>query len=164
MVRHPHVQSGATELNANSVYNWMKNYGGSYGWSTASTTRIAQDKANSGCPVVGLYYNSGGHGHVIVVRPETAAYPYSSAKGPVIAQAGSSNFNYGYPTIAVSRKLEYKLLWIRQWSTPVRQWSERYPKLSRSRRTNSAGNGPPSRGYKSSMRKDIKNQYPHRCI
>ena len=93
--------SGATEINANSVYTWMKNYGSGYGW-TSATARTAQDKANLGYPVVGLYYNSGGHGHVIVVRPETTAYPYSTAKGPVIAQAGASNFNYGYPTIAVS--------------------------------------------------------------
>lgn len=86
---------GAHELNANATYNWINSYGSKYGW-TKITAKQAQEYANAGYPVIAIWKNtSGGPGHIAVVRPEGNGYVYSTAKGPVIAQAGGSNFAYG---------------------------------------------------------------------
>lgn len=91
----PSTYGTGNELNANATYNWLKNYGSKYGWSSVSAS-TAQSRANKGYPTVAIWYNtSGASGHVAVVRPEGNGYSYSSSKGPVIAQAGGSNFNYG---------------------------------------------------------------------
>ncbi len=88
---------GATELNANATYNWLKNYGTKYGWKKISAYE-AQQRANKGYPTVAIWKNPNAKrsGHVMVVRPEYKNYKYSSSKGPVIAQAGSKNLNYTY--------------------------------------------------------------------
>lgn len=91
----PSTYGSGNELNANATYNWLKNYGSKYGWSSVSAS-TAQSRANKGYPTVAIWYNSSGaSGHVAVVRPEGNGYKYSDSKGPVIAQAGGSNFNYG---------------------------------------------------------------------
>lgn len=87
--------SGAYELNVNATYNWLRDYGASYGW-TKITAKEAQARANAGYPTIAIWKNpSGGSGHIAIVRPEGNGYSYSASKGPVIAQAGASNFNYG---------------------------------------------------------------------
>lgn len=91
---------GAYELNANATYNWINKYGSKYGWTKVSAEE-AQERANAGYPTIGIWKNpTGKSGHVVVIRPEGTApdgktYTYSAAKGPVIAQAGANNFNYG---------------------------------------------------------------------
>ena len=79
---------GARELNANSIVNWMKTYGVQRGW-----TPVKQDEAlnyaNKGKPVVVLWKNPKGIGHVAIVRPGKM-HP---TKGIPIAQAGSINFD-----------------------------------------------------------------------
>lgn len=88
------TRKGAYELNANATYNWLKDYGSNYGWRVVSK-KEAQSRANSGYPTIAIWKNpSGASGHVMVVRPEGNGYYYSDYKGPVIAQAGSSNKNY----------------------------------------------------------------------
>ena len=87
--------SGANELNANAVYNWLQEYGASYGWSKVDNAYDAQKRANDGYPTIAIWKNtSGASGHVAVVRPEGNGYTYTDTKGPVIAQAGASNYNY----------------------------------------------------------------------
>jgi hypothetical protein len=84
---------GATELTANATYTWLENYGAQYGWKKVSASE-AQKRANSGYPTVAVWKNtSGGSGHIAVVRPETSKYTYSDSKGPVIAQAGGTNYS-----------------------------------------------------------------------
>jgi len=79
----------AHELNANSVADWVKNYGSNYGWR-AVTREEAQAAANLGKPTIGVWKNTGGIGHVIVVRPNL------TNDGEIhIAQAGASNYNDG---------------------------------------------------------------------
>ncbi len=86
---------GAYELNVNATYNWINNHGTKYGWRQISAQE-AQNRANAGYPTIAIWKNtSGGSGHIAVVRPEGNGYYFSAAKGPVIAQAGASNFNYG---------------------------------------------------------------------
>lgn len=86
---------GAYELNVNATYKWINNYGAKYGWRQI-TAQEAQNRANAGYPTIAIWKNaSGGSGHIAVVRPEGNGYRFSAANGPVIAQAGASNFNYG---------------------------------------------------------------------
>jgi LysM repeat protein len=79
----------ARELNANSVADWVRDYGPNYGWRPA-TAQEAQAAANAGKPTIGVWKNTGGIGHVIVVRPNP------TNDGEIhIAQAGASNYNHG---------------------------------------------------------------------
>lgn len=82
--------TGRRELNAGGTLNWLKKYGEDFGWRTVTSAKEAQSRANEGYPTVGA-----SDGHIIVVRPETKSWTFSSKQGPVIAQAGSSNFSYG---------------------------------------------------------------------
>lgn len=85
---------GAYEINVNSTCVWMNNYARQYGWRTVSASE-AQARANSGYPTLAIWKNpTGKSGHIAVVRPEGNGYFYDANKGPVIAQAGASNYSY----------------------------------------------------------------------
>ena len=84
---------GATEMLINQTITWIREYGAQYGWEKV-TEEQAQIYANQGCPAITLYKNSGGHGHVQVIRPSDQEY--NPDLGAYIAQAGSTNFNKGY--------------------------------------------------------------------
>ena len=84
--------SGARELTANGIYDWLAQKGGEYGWKEV-TAEQAQQLANQGRPVVTAKKNPSGHGHVQVVCP-SADGAYSSARGVTVAQAGSKLENY----------------------------------------------------------------------
>lgn len=96
----PCASGSGSELNANATYNWLATKGSSYGWTSVSAYD-AQQKANNGYPTIAVYYNKSGHGHVMVVRPETSTYKYKT-NSPVIAQAGSSNKNYSNVSTSLS--------------------------------------------------------------
>jgi len=95
--------AGLNEVNANMLYEWMRKYGVNYGWTEVTAT-FAQNRANNGFPTVTVHRNNSdsSSGHVQVVRPESGSYVYSSANSCVVAQAGSSNFNYGNVRTAYS--------------------------------------------------------------
>lgn len=87
--------NGDRELDANGVCNWLATHENKSGWHTVSAER-AQDMANEGHPVVATWPNSGGIGHVAMVRPveDQGEYStYSPQLGPLVAQAGSHNSN-----------------------------------------------------------------------
>ena len=86
----------AYELNANAMYNWLASKGAKYGWWSVNAN-TAQMRANAGYPTVVVWRNSSGaSGHIAVCRPEgNGYYCKGNNGGPVIAQAGGSNFNYG---------------------------------------------------------------------
>lgn len=85
--------SGAKALNANAIYDWLKEKGSDYGWYQVSPEQ-AQEYANRGMPVVTAFKNlSGGHGHVQVVCPSTDG-EYDAERGVTIAQAGRLLYNY----------------------------------------------------------------------
>lgn len=78
----------ARELNANNVALWLDDHGSDYGWNEVDSA-AAQKAADSGQPTIGIWYNDGGIGHVVVIRPD------ETGNGEVtIAQAGGSNYNY----------------------------------------------------------------------
>lgn len=85
--------SGAKELNANGIYNWLSKKGGDYGWKQVSPEE-AQSLANAGHPVVTAWKNPSGHGHVQVVVPSRDG-AYDEARGVTVAQAGRRLFSYG---------------------------------------------------------------------
>lgn len=85
---------GAKEMNVNATYAWLNGYGGMYGWYKVSGYD-AQQRADNGYPTVAVWKNpNGGSGHIAVVRPQGGGYSYSDSMGPVVAQAGASNYNY----------------------------------------------------------------------
>ncbi len=95
--------SGAKELNANGIYDWLATNGASYGW-TRVTAEQAQALANEGRPAVTVWKNTSGHGHVQVVCPSKDG-TYDAKKGVTIAQAGRNLFSYGYITDVYNKSL-----------------------------------------------------------
>jgi len=66
-----------------------------YGWREVSAAE-AQDFANQGFLTVAAWYNPQGHpGHVAIVRPEQDGFAFAEHHGPIIANAGGTNFNIG---------------------------------------------------------------------
>lgn len=86
--------SGAYELDANGVHDWLVNKGAEYGWREV-TAEEAQAWANKGNPVVAARKKSGGIGHVQMVCPSKDG-SYDPVNGPTVTQAGSKNSNYTY--------------------------------------------------------------------
>jgi peptidoglycan hydrolase-like protein with peptidoglycan-binding domain len=78
------------ELSANGTVDWLHQNGNRHGWRKVSAQE-AQAMANQGHPAVAVWKNTGGIGHVAVVRPGEV-----TSQGPAIAQAGARNFNNGH--------------------------------------------------------------------
>lgn len=98
--------SGARELDANGVHDWLATSGAQYGW-TEITAEQAQQYANKGYPVVSAWKNGGGIGHVSMVCPSRDG-TYDAAKGPTVTQAGGTNSNYTYQSnVYRSSRLPY---------------------------------------------------------
>ena len=89
-------ETGATQMTANGIYNWLHQYGGQYGWAKVSAEE-AQRLANQGHPVVTALYRGGRHGHVQMVCPSRDG-EYNKEKGVTIAQAGRNLRSYTYIT------------------------------------------------------------------
>ncbi len=88
---YPDVQ-GARQMSANSIYNWLHQHGGQYGWVEV-TPEQAQALANAGSPVVTAWKNTSGHGHVQVVCPSKDGV-YDEKRGVTVAQAGRKLSSY----------------------------------------------------------------------
>jgi len=100
---------------AYDMSNWLEeNEKGNGGWKKVSA-KEAQDAANDGKPAVAIQPVPGGSGrdHTAVVRPETDEYKFSEEEGPVIAQAGGTNFNYAH--VNQGFKNDYKSDAIQYW-------------------------------------------------
>jgi len=82
---------GASEMSANSIYNWLHEHGSNYGWFEV-TPEQAQALANQGRPVVTAFKKTG-HGHVQVVCPSKDGL-YDDKRGVTIAQAGRNLTSY----------------------------------------------------------------------
>lgn len=70
---------------ANDLADWFPAAGAEAGWVPADVVE-AQFCAEKGCPVVAVYKNPHGHGHIAIGVPST------STPGFHIAQAGQRNF------------------------------------------------------------------------
>lgn len=97
--------SGARELNANGIYDWLSQKGSEYGWVRVSAEE-AQQYANRGMPVVTAWKNeTGAHGHVQVVCPSEDGR-YDASRGVTIAQAGRRLTSYTPITDIYSERLK----------------------------------------------------------
>lgn len=101
----PPVSYGVTvsELNANSLYNWLSEWSDEYGWKRLGSPDAAQAAANSGEAVLVCARRKDlqKSGHIAAVVPEPAAPGGVSAvrtvgvvTSPLLSQAGSRNFSY----------------------------------------------------------------------
>ncbi|MFD2722149.1 hypothetical protein ACFST9_25760 [Hymenobacter monticola] len=89
------------ELNANSLYNWLEEFGADFGWRRSVDLTEVQHAANSGqvCLVSGQRKDLNAAGHICAVVPETPKHR-ASRQGervtvPLMSQAGARNFEYG---------------------------------------------------------------------
>lgn len=97
--------SGAREMNANGIYDWLADKGSDYGWVRVNAEQ-AQQYANQGMPVVTAWKNeAGGHGHVQVVCPSEDGR-YDALRGVTVAQAGRRLTNYTPITNIYSERLK----------------------------------------------------------
>lgn len=97
----PELAVTVSELNANSLFNWLEEFGQDFGWVRTFDLTDMQSAANAG--QVGIIcaqrkeLNS--PGHICAVVPETPNHQAkrSGAKvtTPLQSQAGASNFNFG---------------------------------------------------------------------
>ena len=88
-----------SELNANSLYNWMCDYSASFGWTRVFSLDEIQNAANGGGVgiTVARRIDLNRSGHITVVAPETeTATAIRNNKGNVVqplqSQAGAANF------------------------------------------------------------------------
>jgi hypothetical protein len=91
-----------TELRANDLFRWLRDFGPSFGWRQTGTLDKLQTAANQGALglIVARRNEDGRSGHIVAVVPETEGErARRNASGEVIAplqsQAGRSNFRFG---------------------------------------------------------------------
>lgn len=96
----PIYGSTVHELNANSLFEWLKEHGPSFGWNRTFDFTAMQNAANSGQVVVicGANKVPNKSGHITAVVPETATQKATrsgaSVTRPLQSQAGVSNQKY----------------------------------------------------------------------
>ncbi len=88
------------ELNANSLFNWLKEYGQTFGWNRTFDLTLAQNAANDGQVVIICGQNRvpNRSGHICPIVPETAsqkaARDGATVTRPLQSQAGRTNRQY----------------------------------------------------------------------
>lgn len=91
-----------TELNANSLHDWLVQFGADFGWQRTFSYDDAQAAANQGRVVVvcAKRVTTNSPGHICVIAPETEQHIAQRKGGggsisvPLQSQAGSSNYRY----------------------------------------------------------------------
>ncbi|MCL6286214.1 hypothetical protein M3P21_22235, partial [Ruegeria sp. 2012CJ41-6] len=83
-----------SELNANSLHDWLENYGSEFNWKREKQIMNLQGRADDGsvCIIVARRKNRKRSGHISAVVPRSKGY--TSKKWPVESQAGSINYQY----------------------------------------------------------------------
>lgn len=88
------------ELSANSLYNWLEDFGLSFGWTRVTDAGDLQDAANSGkvAIICAHHVNPNASGHIAAVVPEKPSLTAVRKNGevflPLQSQAGASNHRY----------------------------------------------------------------------
>ena len=87
------------ELNANSLYSWLRDFGPSFGWIRATSLDQLQEAANAGqvSLICGQRKQLDKPGHIAAVVPESVAPQVAERNGtqirlPLQSQAGGHNF------------------------------------------------------------------------
>jgi len=97
----PKYNETVSELNANSLYNWLEEFGQDFGWVRTFDLTDLQNAAGTGqvCIVCAQRTELNRPGHICAVVPETQSHQAkrsgANVTTPLQSQAGASNFNYG---------------------------------------------------------------------
>jgi hypothetical protein len=100
------VRYGETvaELNANALYDWLREFGNAFGWPRVADLNAVQDGANSRgvCVICAQRTDPNRSGHICVVVPEVppqaALRRDGSVSLPLQSQAGARNFCFSCGT------------------------------------------------------------------
>lgn len=88
------------EMNANSLFRWLKNFGPTFGWTRTASIDEMQTAANNGQIVIICAENRTPNrsGHIVMVVPETSSDKAVRTDGVVVkplqSQAGRNNHKY----------------------------------------------------------------------
>jgi len=98
----PLIESTITEMRANDIFRWLRDFGKDFGWRQTGTLTKLQEGANQGALglIIARRKEDGRSGHMVMVVPEIGdKRARRNAAGEVIAplqsQAGSVNFRFG---------------------------------------------------------------------
>ncbi|HJU55346.1 MAG TPA: hypothetical protein VJ715_12265, partial [Pyrinomonadaceae bacterium] len=89
-----------SELNANSLFNWLKEFGPTFGWSRTTDFTAMQNAANNGQVVIicAQHKKPNRSGHICPIVPETttqkAVRSGATVTRPLQSQAGRHNRKY----------------------------------------------------------------------
>jgi hypothetical protein len=102
----PLIENTITEMRANALFRWLRDFGPRFGWRQTSTPTKLQQEANQGAIglIVARRKQDGKSGHIVAVVPETEAeHAVRNAAGevtrPLQSQAGAVNFRRGTSTL-----------------------------------------------------------------
>lgn len=92
------------EMNANSLHNWLRDYGARFGWTRTFSLTDLQECANRGgvAIICARRKDLARSGHIVIVAPETAQMTANRGTDglvtrPLQSQAGSVNFSRRVP-------------------------------------------------------------------
>jgi hypothetical protein len=98
----PLIEGTITEVRANDIFRWLRDFGLNFGWRQTGTLTKLQEAANQGALglIIARRKQDGRSGRIVMVVPETGdKNARRNAAGEVIAplqsQAGAVNFRYG---------------------------------------------------------------------
>jgi len=98
----PLIESTITEMRANDIFRWLRDFGKDFGWRQTGTLTKLQEGANQGALglIIARRKEDGRSGHMVMVVPEIGdKRARRNAAGEVIAplqsQAGSVNCRFG---------------------------------------------------------------------
>jgi hypothetical protein len=96
------IESTITEVRANNLFRWLREFGVDFGWRQTGTLNKLQDAVNQGAVglIVARRKQDGRSGHVVVVVPETGDHrarrnAAGEVTAPLQSQAGAVNFRFG---------------------------------------------------------------------
>ena len=95
----PLIGNTISEMRANDLFRWLRDFGPRFGWRQTGTLTKLQQEANQGaiCLIVARRKEDGKSGHIVAVVPETPSdRALRNAAGevtkPLQSQAGARNF------------------------------------------------------------------------
>lgn len=98
----PLIENTITEVRANNLFRWLREFGADFGWRQTGTPNKLQDASNQGAValIIARRKQDGRSGHVTMVVPETGGHlarrnVAGEVTAPLQSQAGAVNFRFG---------------------------------------------------------------------
>lgn len=113
-----------SELNANSLFDWLGTFGPSFGWRRVFEPAEIQHAANQGrvCLLCAQRTQLNRSGHISAVVPETEeqrALGIAQVSTPLQSQAGWTNFRYGTARWWLDPKFRDSGFWVADGARPT---------------------------------------------